>query len=136
MFVSIVIFLPVTALCIFMMMQWMYRMGMHVNSEYNHFGYFLIVWTLARATVGKKRIRGIPSCSNCKKTFQDATAPRLPAIPAVRLCFGIWNLVCVIICCFYQTTVTSFLSEPGFIKQITTIDDILNSNHEILVSAV
>lgn len=65
MFLSIIILVPVAALCIFMMMKWMFRMGMYGNIEYQRFGYFLILWTLARATVGKKKTnKGKTSRSN------------------------------------------------------------------------
>lgn len=58
----------------------------------------------------------------------ETTTFRLPTtIGSLRYLFGLWNLCCVIINCFFTTTLMSNLSKPGLSEQIETLDDLIES---------
>lgn len=47
-----------------------------------------------------------------------------------------WFAACLIISCYFNTTLTSFFTEPGRLRQLATVQDIIDSNIQIAMSDV
>lgn len=64
----------------------------------------------------------------------ETSTPTLPVNRTVRWLYGMWFGVCLIVTCLFNTTLTSHFTEPGRLKQLKTIQDIVDSNIEIAMN--
>lgn len=64
----------------------------------------------------------------------ETSTPTLPDNKIIQYVYGIWFWSCLIISCFFTTTLTSFFTEPGQGIQLETISDIIQSKIPIAIN--
>lgn len=65
------------------------------------------------------------------RSLIETSTPILPENRTVRWIYGMWFGACLIISCYFNTTLTSFFTEPGRLKQLETVQDVINSRIQI-----
>lgn len=65
------------------------------------------------------------------RSLIETSTPAMPNSRIIQWIYGMWFAACLIISCYFNTTLTSFFTEPGRLKQLETISDIIESNIQI-----
>lgn len=68
------------------------------------------------------------------RSLIETSTPILPESRTIQWIYGMWFATCLIISCYFNTTLTSFFTEPGHLKQLETVEDIINSNINITLN--
>ncbi len=68
------------------------------------------------------------------RSLIETSTPPIPDNRTIQWIYGLWFAACLIISCYFNTTLTSFFTEPGRLKQLETIPDIIESNIQIAMN--
>ncbi|KAJ6649149.1 hypothetical protein Bhyg_04382, partial [Pseudolycoriella hygida] len=68
------------------------------------------------------------------RSLIETSTPTLPGDRTIQWIYGMWFLACLIISCYFNTTLASFFTEPGHIKQLKSVEDVIDSKIQIAMS--
>lgn len=82
--------------------------------------------TLLRSLIGTNTVSS-ESINLIQFIQTETSTPILPDHKVIQWVYGIWFASCLIISCFFTTTLTSFFARPGHAEQLKSISDIIRS---------
>lgn len=66
------------------------------------------------------------------RSLVGTPSPLNKCLYSTRSLLGLWFLCCFCINSFYNTTLISFLTDPGFNKQINSLEEVIDSKLDIM----